>query len=78
MTDGRPCHAVEPLGRQKGSQMIDLRFDRYALGAAALVAMLAGCGGAQSPMASPGAFNLPHKAPDTEQSQTLATADWEA
>jgi hypothetical protein len=52
--------------------MIDLRFGRYALGAAALVAMLAGCGGAQSPMASPGAFNLSHKVPDTEQSQTFS------
>ncbi|MGA9019977.1 MAG: glycine-rich protein [Candidatus Cybelea sp.] len=50
--------------------MIDLR--RYAFGATVVVAMLAGCGGTQPPVASPGAFNVPKTPRAPKQSQTFS------
>jgi len=52
--------------------MIDLRLGRYALGATAIVAMLAGCGGTQPPMGAPNALDPPRKHHRQKQSQTFS------
>ncbi len=53
--DRRAFHAVELLGCQGRAGQV-IAFGRYALGATAIVATLAGCGGTQPPVGAPGAI----------------------